>query len=99
MPIRYVCKHCGYVIWEFKQVGQDYFGIPTPSEIMLATGGICPNCKRELSIPTLSDIRIRISRPARTPSIIYVSKFKNMEETSNLVAINRRGEFMAAQEI
>ncbi len=58
MPVRYICRHCGTVLWEFKHVGQDYYGLPTPTEVMNVYGGICPNCKRELRKPDLEDIRI-----------------------------------------
>ncbi len=101
MGVRYVCKHCGYVLWEFKHVGQDYFGIPTPSEIMLATGGICPRCKRELSIPTLSDIVIK-PKPSligRNPTHISLFNRSNEYERPPLMGIRNPGEFMAAQEI
>ncbi len=97
MVVRYVCKHCGYVIWEFKEVGQDYYGIPTPSEIMLVTGGVCPRCKHELSIPNIKDIKIR-PRPRYT-----ISEFErhiNEAMTGNLLSrINLPNhDFMTAQE-
>lgn len=59
MPVKYRCRHCGYVLWEFKHVGQDCYGLPTPTEVMNVYGGICPNCKRELRSPGLNDIKIR----------------------------------------
>ncbi len=58
MPVRYVCRRCGYVLWEFKHVGQDCYGLPTPTEVMNVYGGICPRCKRELRKPGLDDIII-----------------------------------------
>jgi len=57
MPIRYRCKGCGYVIYEFKRVGQDYTGVPTPLEIIRLTGGVCPACKRHLENPKPEDYR------------------------------------------
>ncbi len=60
MPVKYICRKCGYVLWEFKRVGQDCYGLPTPSEVIAFYGGICPNCKRELSKPTLNDIHVRL---------------------------------------
>ncbi|MGC9011794.1 hypothetical protein [Thermogladius sp.] len=59
MPIKYVCSHCGEVIFEFKYVGQDYYGIPTPQEVYNLYGGVCPHCHNELRIPTVKDITIR----------------------------------------
>lgn len=60
MPVRYTCRHCGFVLWEFKHVGQDCYGLPSPSEIITFYGGICPKCKKELSKPSLNDISIGI---------------------------------------
>jgi DNA-directed RNA polymerase subunit RPC12/RpoP len=59
MPIKYVCSNCGETIFEFKYVGQDYYGIPTPKEIYNLYGGICPHCHKELRLPSLEDIEIR----------------------------------------
>lgn len=59
MPVRYMCSHCKAILWEFKHVGQDYYGLPTPTEVINVYGGICPNCKRELKRPSLQDIKIK----------------------------------------
>lgn len=55
MPIRYICRKCGHVLWSFTHVGQDYFGVPTPDEIKRMYG-VCPSCKREFIKPSLEDI-------------------------------------------
>ncbi|MCQ4344576.1 MAG: hypothetical protein RXQ70_00150 [Sulfolobaceae archaeon] len=55
----YVCKSCGREIFSFKKVGQDFYGIRTPSEIKAMFGGKCPYCGHELSVPDLNDIVIR----------------------------------------
>ncbi|MEZ0394358.1 MAG: hypothetical protein ABWK00_04880 [Desulfurococcaceae archaeon] len=60
MPIRYVCRRCGATIYEFKKVGQDCYGIPSPEEVYRLYGGICPYCKSTLTLPTLSEIRINV---------------------------------------
>ncbi len=57
MPIKYRCKSCGYIIYEFKRVGQDYTGVPTPLEIIRLTGGVCPACKRHLEYLRPEDYR------------------------------------------
>lgn len=97
MPIRYVCKHCGLVLWEFKEVGQDYYGLPTPEEIIRVYGGICPRCKADLTIPSMNDISIRLRRE------ISYSRVEEMMErlyTIDLLGIGTRNEgFMAAQEV
>ncbi len=64
MPVRYVCRHCGELLWEFKHVGQDCYGLPTPTEVMNVYGGICPRCKRELHKPSRGDIVVRIAGKA-----------------------------------
>lgn len=51
MPVKYRCRHCGYILYEFKGVGQSYIGIPTPSEVIKLVGYVCPHCKRVLETP------------------------------------------------
>jgi len=59
MPVVYRCKSCGRVIFAFKRVGQDYFGVPTPGELASRLGGRCPFCGKPLNLrPGLEDIRI-----------------------------------------
>ena len=58
MPIRYICKKCGRVLWSFTKVGQDYFGVPTPDEIKRMYG-VCPTCKREFETPSIEDVVIK----------------------------------------
>ncbi|MCS7128483.1 MAG: hypothetical protein N3E36_04995 [Sulfolobales archaeon] len=59
MPVKYVCHNCGHILWEFTRVGQDYYGMPTPSEVYNAYGGICPSCKRSLKKPSEASVSIR----------------------------------------
>lgn len=88
MPIRYVCKKCGYVLWSFERVGQDYFGVPAPEDI-IRVYGVCPKCKHDLSIPKLEDIVIEIrAKPIleireelELISITSVSDKKAVQET------------------
>lgn len=98
MPVKYVCKHCGYILWEFREVGQDYYGIPTPEEVIRVYGGICPKCKHDLSIPSLSNISIKLLRGY---SLISELENKLMSEKSSSILnmSNRTDDFMAAQEI
>ncbi|MEM1629063.1 MAG: hypothetical protein QXP02_05560 [Desulfurococcaceae archaeon] len=63
MPVRYVCKHCGHILFEFKKVGQDYNGIPTPEEVYRTCGGICPRCKNSLEIPRKEYAKVILIRP------------------------------------
>lgn len=57
MPIKYVCRKCGEILWIFRKVGQDYYGIPTPDEI-IRSRGVCPRCKSVLSPPRFEDVVI-----------------------------------------
>ncbi|MEM0355605.1 MAG: hypothetical protein QW716_02930 [Desulfurococcaceae archaeon] len=57
LPVKYVCRKCGEVLWLFRKVGQDYYGIPTPDEI-IRSRGVCPRCKNILTPPRLEDIVI-----------------------------------------
>lgn len=58
MSVIYKCRSCGFILYKFERVGQDYYGIPTPSEIMNWYGGVCPRCNMKLNKPRISDIRI-----------------------------------------
>ncbi len=59
MPIVYKCKNCGFVLHVFEHVGQDFYGVPSPSEIASWYGGVCPRCGHKLGVPTPNDITIR----------------------------------------
>jgi len=72
MPIKYRCKNCGFIIYEFKKVGQDFSGVPTPLEVIRITGGICPSCKKHLELPGVEDYKTYIIlRPHITTSTKY----------------------------
>ncbi|WP_276814991.1 hypothetical protein [Desulfurococcus amylolyticus] len=60
MPIKYRCKSCGFILFEFTRVGQDYYGVPTPEEVYRIYGGICPRCKSMLEVPLPGEIKSRI---------------------------------------
>ncbi|GEM_PF-426267 len=96
MPVKYVCRNCGFVLWEFREVGQDYYGVPTPEEVIRVYGGICPRCKSDLRMPSLNDISIKIMRTRLTISDIE-SRFE-LRSTSILSGHLEHGKFMAAQE-
>ena len=53
-PIRYICKKCGYEIYRFEEVGQDYYGVRSPSELKSMFGGKCPRCGHELGEPVMT---------------------------------------------
>ncbi|WP_440059883.1 hypothetical protein ACSU1N_01595 [Thermogladius sp. 4427co] len=72
MPVKYVCSYCGTVLFEFRFVGQDYYGIPSPQEVYNLYGGICPNCHNELKLPGIKDIIIQPK--VREPRLQYVLK-------------------------
>lgn len=58
MPVVYRCRQCGTILHVFFKVGQDYYGIPTPSEVISLFGGICPKCGARLHIPSIQNIRV-----------------------------------------
>lgn len=58
VPVVFRCKGCGNVIFVFERVGQDCFGVPSPSELSLRLGGKCPRCGRVLQSPTLDDVKV-----------------------------------------
>ena len=58
MPVIFRCSKCGKILYVFNRVGQDYFGIPTPSEVISLYGGVCPQCGSRLKIPSVNDIKI-----------------------------------------
>jgi predicted RNA-binding Zn-ribbon protein involved in translation (DUF1610 family) len=49
MPVIYKCAKCGTIIYRFMRAGQDYYGIPSPSELMIRIGSTCPNCGKILN--------------------------------------------------
>ena len=50
MPVIYRCSKCKHVIYVFARAGQDYYGIPTPSELSARLGGSCPYCGKPISL-------------------------------------------------
>ncbi len=59
MPVIYRCKDCGTILHVFEYVGQDFYGVPSPSEVALWRGGFCPKCGRKIGVPRPEDIHIR----------------------------------------
>ena len=76
MPITYVCKRCGYVLYRFERVGQDCYGLPSPAEVINMYGGICPRCKADLRPPSVEDIvekiKYSITSHAARPQHTYM---------------------------
>ncbi|HWQ16567.1 MAG TPA: hypothetical protein VNL13_01870 [Sulfolobales archaeon] len=58
MAVLYVCRGCDEVIYVFSRVGQDSFGLPTPSELRGRVSSKCPKCGRELGAPGINDVII-----------------------------------------
>ena len=63
MPILYVCKRCGYVLYRFIKLNPA--GLKTPSDVAYMLGYRCPRCGRLLEPPTLRDIKILLWDPDR----------------------------------
>ena len=59
MPIVYRCSRCGFILHVFVKVGQNSYGVPTPSELANQYGGVCPRCGKPLEVkPSLDNIRV-----------------------------------------
>lgn len=50
MPVKYVCRSCGFVIYEFDKVGSS-IGLLSPLEVAKLHGYVCPACKSQLKVP------------------------------------------------
>ncbi len=59
MVVIYRCKNCGFILHKFVRVGQDFYGLPTPTELITKYNGRCPNCGSKLKVPTLNDIILK----------------------------------------
>ena len=64
MPIYYICKACGNVLFTFERAGQDFWGVRSYAQIIRKFRGKCPRCGHKLESPDLKDIEIR---PLRAP--------------------------------
>ncbi len=90
MPIIFRCSRCGYVLHVFVRVGQNSYGVPTPSELANQYGGVCPRCGKPLNTkPSVDDIRIytdlrkfveAIEEAKKTMRIGFRSISKTLEE-------------------
>ncbi|AEB94559.1 MULTISPECIES: hypothetical protein [Metallosphaera] len=60
MAVVYKCKGCNHVLYTFNKVGQDFYGVRTPSEISSIYGGKCPKCGKKLTVPSSDEITVRL---------------------------------------
>jgi len=75
MPVVYKCSKCGTPIYVFERVGQDYYGIPSPSELIAKIGAFCPNCGKPISVNINPEmINIRRAGTLRQLSALQVAK-------------------------
>ncbi|ALL01351.1 hypothetical protein Pyrde_1305 [Pyrodictium delaneyi] len=74
VPIVYRCRTCGFILHVFVKVGQNSYGIPTPSELSSQFGGICPRCGSMLNTPTLNDIVIKPNGPQELIAVLEEAK-------------------------
>ena len=73
MPVLFRCSGCGTIIYRFERVGQDCFGLPTPSELLTMFNGKCPSCGRKLKLPNIDDIVI--AGRVREATTNYVDRY------------------------
>ncbi|ABP95937.1 MULTISPECIES: hypothetical protein [Metallosphaera] len=60
MAIVYKCKGCDSELYKFEKVGQDFYGVRTPSEISSIYGGKCPKCGKKLNPPSVDDVNLKL---------------------------------------
>lgn len=60
MPIVYRCGNCGYIFHVFLRVGQNSYGVPTPSELASMYGGVCPRCGKPINTHPDPDLDIEL---------------------------------------
>lgn len=85
MPVVYRCSRCGCILYVFVFVGQDSYGVPTPTEVIERYGGVCPRCGKELHKPKLHDIVIV---PSRFPGGVkrMLEEFEKQAESGDVIA-------------
>jgi rubredoxin len=65
MVIRYKCKNCGTILYEFKEA-KDPVGLLTPREVAFEYNFVCPKCKATLNPDLSKDWKKRIIvKPAK----------------------------------
>jgi hypothetical protein len=74
MPIVYRCRRCGFILHVFVKVGQNSYGVPTPSELASQFGGICPRCGAPLGKPSLNDIIVKPNGMAELRRVLEEAK-------------------------
>ncbi|KSW12200.1 hypothetical protein CF15_05415 [Pyrodictium occultum] len=74
MPVVYRCRVCGFILHVFVRVGQNSYGLPTPSELASQFGGICPRCGSPLGRPSLNDIVIKPNGPQELLAVLEEAK-------------------------
>lgn len=77
MPVIYRCSSCNHVLYEFLKVGQDSYGLPTPSELIAKIGDHCPNCGKKLKTPTIENIKVspyRLKKASSSGLLTYHPK-------------------------
>jgi len=106
LPIVYRCGSCGFILHVFVKVGQNSYGVPTPTEIAAWYGGICPYCGSPLHQPSLDDITIkpdgreellRVLEEARETTRIKWHRLEPLLEQLRLEVERRRTAEAAAE--
>ncbi|QKQ99420.1 hypothetical protein GWK48_02545 [Metallosphaera tengchongensis] len=65
MAVVYRCRECSHELYRFEKVGQDFYGVRTPSEISSIYGGKCPKCGRRLGVPGEDEIKVSFKKTKR----------------------------------
>jgi DNA-directed RNA polymerase subunit RPC12/RpoP len=60
--IKYACRSCGFELFRFEKVGQDFYGVRTPTEVMGMYSNKCPRCGNRLKTPSNTEIILSLRR-------------------------------------
>jgi hypothetical protein len=85
MPVRYKCKSCGFVLYEYtsrEEMGNErYMGLLSPMQVAAKYDFTCPRCGRALNTrPGKEDIKVR---PVRAGSRSYPEFGEGGEKKKN----------------
>ena len=94
MPVVYRCSHCGRVLYVHWRVGQNSYGVPTPSEIIARNGGVCPYCGHRLGRPSIDDIEDVEDRALVKMHVEALRQELELEDRSVFVSARLPAEFV-----
>jgi len=82
----------------FVKVGQNSYGVPTPSELASWYGGVCPRCGAPLGKPSLNDIIVKPNGMEELRRVLEEAKssmkisFRSVERILSHISVPRSVE-------